>query len=101
MKKIIWLNAIVIFIGLLFLCILDLLFVLVMKQEISLLNDIARLIIALPFIGTYLIYDKLQMKSLAAKIGILCLNFLFLSICAFIEYLWVATHFHVMIGGSI
>ena len=101
-KKIIVANAALILFFFIYLCSLDLVFVLVFNQEKSILNNFVLLIIAMPFISVSLVL-KLEGKDLPFKqlLITLIIFFVSLSVIAFLMFLWVATHFHTMIGGSI
>jgi hypothetical protein len=85
-----------------YLCVLDLVFVLVLDQEQSILNDFVLFIFAMPFISVFLVF-KLSEKNQPIKrllinsISFFCVS----SIIAYMMLLWIMTHFHTMIGGNI
>ncbi len=85
-----------------YLCVLDLIFVLVLGEEKSILNDFVLFILAMPFISVFLVF-KLSEKGQSVKWLVInsILFFCVSSIIAYIILLWVMTHFHTMIGGSI
>lgn len=87
---------------LVYLCALDLLFVYVMKEKISLLNKLPLLVVTMPFVAAFIsIIQSSQLESTITR-GIVIIGiFLIMSGLAFIELLWVSTHFHTMIGGKV
>ena len=87
---------------LIYLCILDFLFVYVMDEQSSFINDLGLLIVLMPFVGAIWTYRMISNKtSIKMKIFITILLFWILVFVGFIEYLWVATHFHIFLGGKI
>ena len=86
-----------------FLCSLDLLFVFWMDEEKSIINTLSFLIVLMPFIGLLFILKEASIKnfSIVRLITTSVIFFSILAITGLLEYLWVATHFHSMIGGSI
>ncbi|MDH5444766.1 MAG: hypothetical protein OEY52_04365 [Gammaproteobacteria bacterium] len=85
-----------------YLCILDTIFVLIMKEQISFLNKLPLLIVTMPFVATYFSYLQLvDVEQIKYKIAGLIFLFLIMAAVAFLELLWVSTHFHHMLGGKI
>ena len=87
---------------LIYLCILDFLFVFIMDEQRSIINDLGLLIVVMPFIGAFFTFRMASdSRSIKTRIFISILFFLALVVIGFIEYLWVATHFHTLLGGKI
>jgi len=86
---------------LVYLCVLDMLFVFVMEEKVSFLNNLPFLIIIMPFLSVYLSITQLAfVDNVKIKLFVLSCVFLVMAVASFFELLWVATHFHSMIGGS-
>ncbi len=88
---------------LLYLCCLDLLFVFWMNEKKSIINTLSFLVVLMPFIGVFFVLKLTSNEgfSTARLIVTSVIIFTVLAVTGFFEYLWVATHFHSMIGGSI
>ncbi|UYM15949.1 hypothetical protein [Endozoicomonas euniceicola] len=101
-RKIILGNVFLALAFLIYLCVLDLLFVFIMNKQKSFINDMMLLIAAMPFIGTFLTFKMTNgFGTIKARISISLAFFLVLVVVGYIEILWVATHFHFFLGGNI
>jgi len=85
-----------------YLCLIDIIFVSIMAEKVTFLNKLPLLVILMPFIAvagsSKILWAILKTFT---KISVLSLIFLTMSGLAFLEILWVATHFHTMIGGTV
>lgn len=101
-RKIILANVFLVIVFLIYLCVLDFLFVFKMNEQKSFINDMGLLIAAMPFIGAFLTFRMTnRCGTIKARVSMSFVFFLVLAVFAFIEYLWVATHFHALLGGKI
>lgn len=99
--RIFYTNFFVAILFLIYLCALDLLFVLEMNEQDSIVNELGFLIVLMPFIGCTLTCAIARRDSTGRKILMCVFIFIVLTVVGFFEYLWVATHFHSLIGGTI
>ena len=73
-----------------------------MDEQKSVINDMGLLIVAMPFIGAGFTFRLTKnSKSLKARIIASAILFIIMVVVGFLEFLWVATHFHIMLGGKI
>lgn len=95
-------NTLLAFAFLVYLCILDFLFIFRMDEQKSIINDLGLLIAVMPFVGAFLTFRMTKAcESFKARIATSLAFFMALAVIGFIEYLWVATHFHTLLGGKI
>ncbi len=101
--KLLILNVIISVIYVLYLIILDLIFVFILDEETTFLNYMPFLIITMPFLGLFATYYNLKSwpSPRWCKIIIVVMSFILMSILSYLEIMWVAIHFHTMIGGEI
>ena len=101
-RTIIVVNVTLALVFLVYLCGLDIVFVFLMSEQKSIVNDMALLIWVMPFMGALFTLIALP-KSFSAlfKILLVAASFLSLSIVGYFEFLWVATHFHSILGGRV
>ena len=87
---------------LILLILLDVIFVHVLNEKITVLNKLALFVFSMPFISLYLTYKIADIEiDTLMKIFMYLIIFLGMNVIAFLELLWVATHFHSMIGGKV
>jgi len=100
--KIVFWNLLLAILFLIYLCISDALFVFVVGEQVSSLNNLLFLIVAMPFIGAFLIFRMMNNTTpLELKVFVGAISSLALSAIGYIEVLWVAAEFHNSLGGSI
>jgi len=100
--KLLIVNAAIAAIFLLYLCCLDLWFVAVRDQQQSAAIKLGYLIVLMPPLAAIVTFLCTRNKmSLCASALISFVSFVTMIAVAFVEYLWVATRFHTMIGGTI
>lgn len=101
-RQVLLANTLLAVVFLIYLCALDLLFVFKMDEQKSVINDMGLLIVTMPFIGAAFTFKLTKnSESLKAKIIACTISFIALVVVGFLEFLWVATHFHTMLGGKI
>lgn len=101
-SKIIWCNLLLPAAFLVYLCILDLLFVFIMHEQKSIINSMGLLVVTMPFIGALVTFKVTQTdESLMKRVMVSVVSFSVLAVVGFVQYLWVATSFHTMLGGTI
>jgi len=97
-----FLNCLLAMFFLVYLCALDIVFIFVMDEEVSVLNDLGFLIVLMPFLGLiFTVFLTSKWESLKMRILAGAVAFFVLVVVGYMEYLWVATHFHSMMGGKI
>ena len=105
MKKtleIIKVNIVIALVYFFYLILLDLAFVLILEEQKTLLNDFVLLIVTMPFIsGLITLISLKNWRSLGDRLLVLSVVFIVMSSLAYLEMMWVAIHFHSMIGGHI
>ena len=101
-RQVLLANVLLAVVFLIYLCILDLLFIFVMKEQKSVINDMGLFIVSMPFIGGMLTFKLTKnIERLRVRMVVSTISFITLVIIGFLEFLWVATHFHTMLGGKI
>lgn len=101
-RKVLLYNVLLAAAFLFYLCILDLVFIFVMKEQESIVNYLGLLIVVMPFAGAILTCKVTTGSDSGAKRYIIIMaSFAALAALGFIEYLWVAISFHTMLGGTI
>lgn len=85
---------------LVYLCFLDYIFVVHLDEQRSIVNELSLLIVLLPVFGCLLTYARFSVAGLSRCFIACSISFVLLSITGAVQYLWVATHFHSMLGGS-
>ncbi|ESP90548.1 hypothetical protein N483_14515 [Pseudoalteromonas luteoviolacea NCIMB 1944] len=81
---------------LLFLCTLDLIFVLALEQKQGWYNSLVLLTFTLPIVMSFYVY-----KKVSKSIVLMLLTFISGLVISYIEFMWVSIEFHTLIGGSI
>lgn len=87
---------------LVYLCLLDYIFVVHFQEQLTVINYLSVLIVLLPVIGGIMTYRRLSSSMGGNRRLLLALAVAGVMSCvALVEYLWVATHFHTMLGGTV
>lgn len=81
---------------LVFLCLLDLVFVVGMQQKVGWYNYLSLMIFTLPVLLVVCIY-----KRTTKSIFIMLITFILGSVVAYLEFMWIAIEFHTLIGGQV
>ena len=88
--------ALIALIYLMFLCSLDLVFVLLLEQKQGWYNSLVLLIFTLPFVMSFYVY-----KKVSTSIAFLLATFICGLLISYVELMWVSIEFHTLIGGDI